>query len=88
MLGQPFRFGAQPAESRSKRTCGTRAAGLRRAEAAARSAFSRPKFKIQDSKFKIMESVRDLQRNRPSGLADAKCGPSPGEAVARQSLHD
>ena len=38
--------------------CGGRArlqgaAGLRRREAAARTAFSRPKFKIQDSRFKI-----------------------------------
>ena len=53
----PFniKFGLQPAERTHVRV---RTAGLRRRKAAARTAFSRPKFMIQNSRFKIKRVCR------------------------------
>ena len=69
-VGRTVQFGSQPAKERSKRTCGTRAAGLRRREAAARCAL---RAQIHNSKFRIMKSgcsLRSacLQRERAAGL--------------------
>jgi len=69
-----FTLGTQPAEGTHVRA---RTAGLRCREAAARTAFSRPKFKIQDSKFKISCCLEpDSQpRSRAVGLHERTCGP-------------
>ena len=73
------RSGRSLRRARPKRTCGTRAAGLRRREAAARSAFPRPKFSIQNSVSKDTPGRLFRVGPRPAKTAgDARsCGPSP-----------
>ncbi len=60
----------------------TRTAGLRRPQAAARTAFSRPKFKIHYSKFRMTKSGRSLRRTcertfgrEQRAFAGRSCGP-------------
>ena len=67
------RIGSQPAEGTRERTCGTRVAGLRRSQAAARCARSgaNSEFKIQDSKLQIgLQPAEDATTQR-------SCGPPP-----------
>ena len=81
------RFGLQPAESRSKRTCGTRAAGLRTGEAAARcGSFSEQP--IHNSRFKIncrfpMPKAVECIQGKP--LTGGRLHPSASESCRRCS---
>ncbi len=79
-----FEFGSQPAESTQVRR---RTAGLRPAEAAARSAFSRPNLIMKDVLF-CNRAAACEERARADAEADARSGPSRGEAAARRSLRD
>ncbi len=63
-------IGSQPAENRSKRTSGTRAAGLRRAEAAARRRFATSlTLELQLTKYKFV-------RKRTAGLCGERLPPT------------
>jgi len=66
----------------TKRTCGTRDAGLRPGAAAGCCALvgANSEFKIQNSELPNRSAACE---GRASGLADASCGPSRGEAAAR-----
>ena len=102
-LGLHSGSGRSLRRARSKRTCGTRAAGLRRREAAARGG-SLPEPQIHDSKFSILNRAATRcpdgpilaarsARSRADGparadLRDAKCGPLRGEAAALSVLMD
>ncbi len=66
------RSGRSLRRARPKRTCGTRAAGLRRREAADRTAFPRPKFKILNSKFRFKEHAWTFIPGRAAACEDRR----------------